>query len=316
MEGPAPALVLPLGAASAAPHGLVGGKARGFATIFAAGLPAPEGFVLTTAAYRAAGGGAAPPARVPRGLEAAIAAALEPLGDAPVAVRSSADGEDGDGASHAGQFATVLGARGAREVADAVLECWASAGGARAVAYRGRDGAAAARPPLMAVLVQRLVGPAAAGVVMTADPVTGDRDVLVVNASWGLGEAVVSGIVTPDDYRLARADGALRSATIGLKDVMLVPAPAGGLDERPVPAALREAPALGAAALDAVRRGALACEAVAGRPVDCEFCLADGGVVWLQCRPVTALPPAPTTVGAHDDQRGTLGPLPGRMAVG
>lgn len=274
--------VLPLAAAATRPPWLVGGKARGFATLTAAGLPVPDGFVITTLAHRAASGGRV----VPSLLAGLIAAELELLGDDPMAVRSSACGEDGGEHSFAGQYATVLGVRGSREVLAAVAECWGSAGGARALAYQGR---AVGAETAMAVIVQRLVRPAAAGVAFTADPVTGDRETVVVNASYGLGEAVVSGVVTPDDYRLARDDGRILRIGVGEKDVMLR-WDDGMVREVPVPEAHRTARALDDAALAAVHRGALACEDALGRPVDCEFCVADDQVTWVQCRPLTALP--------------------------
>jgi len=275
--------ILPLTVATALPESLVGGKARGFATLVDAGLPVPDGFVITTVAHRAAG--AARP--LPADLRQALAAALDDLGDEPVAVRSSACGEDGGDHSFAGQYATVLGVRGLAEVAEAVAVCWASADADRARAYRRRTGPGGEE--CMAVIVQRLVRPDAAGIVFTADPVTGGRDVVVVNASYGLGEAVVSGVVTPDDYRLARADGRIVRVDVGDKDLMLV-WDGAGVREVPVPEAHRAARALDDDALAAVHAGALACEQLAGRPVDCEFCLADGRVTWLQCRPLTALP--------------------------
>jgi pyruvate,water dikinase len=269
-----------------APRGLVGGKARGFGTLIGAGLPVPDGFVITTVAYRAAGGGDGPPGAVPPPLAERIEEALGSLGDGPLAVRSSAGAEDGAEHSFAGQYATLLGVRGVAEVLDAIVECWASAAGHRAVAYGGRAGAAGVE---MAVLVQALLHPDAAGVAFTADPVTGDRQTLVVNASYGLGEAVVSGVVTPDDYRLARDDGRIVRLDVGDKDVMMV-WDGGSVREVDVPPAHRGARALDDEALAAIHRGALACEEILGRPVDCEFCVCDGRVMWLQCRPLTALP--------------------------
>jgi phosphoenolpyruvate synthase/pyruvate phosphate dikinase len=275
--------ILPLDAAATRPQWLVGGKARGFATLTGAGLPVPDGFVITTLAHRAANGAV----RVPAGLAGAIAEALDLLGDDPMAVRSSACGEDGAEHSFAGQYATILGARGSDEVLAAVAECWRSAGDARALAYRDHvDGGVATS---MAEIVQRLVQPTAAGIAFTADPVTGDRETVVVNASYGLGEAVVSGVVTPDDYRLSRADGQILRLEIGDKDVMLH-WDGGTVREIAVPDPHRAARALDDDALAAVHRGALACEEALGRPVDCEFCVADDRVTWVQCRPLTALP--------------------------
>lgn len=260
---------------------LVGGKARGFAVIARAGLSAPEGFVVTTAAHRAAAGG-----RMPGSVARRVAELVRGLGDGPLAVRSSATAEDGADDSHAGQYLTRLGVRGADEALEAIHACWASAGDARAAAYRahrGHDGRVD-----MAVIVQRLAGGEAAGVGMTCDPVTGDRDTVVVNAALGLGELLVSGLVTPDDYRLGREDGRLLSFAPGDHDIMLVAGP-DGLVEVPVPAAQRGRRVLDDALLAEVHDGMLRCERALGRPADCEFAVAGGRVVWLQCRPMTAL---------------------------
>jgi pyruvate,water dikinase len=285
--GAAPSLV-PLADLALVDPGLVGGKARGLATLAAAGLAVPEGFVVTTAAHRAAranGGGGA----VPAALAEAVGARLEPFGEGPYAVRSSAADEDGADRSNAGQYATLLGVSRAGVVA-AISECWRSAEGERAGAYR-RAGGEERPPPDMAVLVQRLAPAEASGVVFTVDPLSGDAAALVVNASWGLGETVVSGIVTPDEYRVARADGRLLRFAPGWKDVMLVHDGAE-VREVEVPPERREAPALDPGVLEAVRLGALSCEALLERPADLEFCTIGGEVRWLQCRPITALAPA------------------------
>ncbi len=291
--------------ASAEPD-LVGGKARGFAALRAAGLPVPEGFVLTTAVHRAA---LADSGRVPDAVAGEVARLVAGFGDAPLAVRSSASGEDGGDHSHAGQYLTRLGVRGHEEALGAVRDCWASAAEGRAAAYRahrGQDGAVH-----MAVIVQRLAHGEAAGVCMSCDPVTGDRGTIVVNASYGLGELVVSGLVTPDDYRLARKDGALVAFAPGYKDLTLVMGDDGPV-EMEVPEHLREARVLDDAHLAELHDGVLRCERVLGRPADCEFSIVDGRVMWLQCRPMTALgaaekpdtPPAPAAgpidhTGAH-----------------
>ena len=267
----------------AADPGLVGGKARGFAVIARAGLPAPDGFVVTAAVHREA---LADGGRIADGVRARIAELVSGMGDAPLAVRSPATAEDGAELSHAGQFLTRLGVRGPDEALDAVRACWESATDPRAEAYRENRGGEGAVE--MAVVVQRLAAGEAAGVCMSCDPVSGDPETVVVNAAFGLGELVVSGLVTPDDYRLSRATGALLRFEPGYKDVMLVMGP-DGPEERPVAAWKREARVLGDALLDELHRGLIACERELGRPADCEFSVVDGRVVWLQCRPMTAL---------------------------
>ena len=262
---------------------LIGGKARGFAVLREAGLPVPEGFVLTTTVHQAA---LADSGRIPRPVAEEVVRRVGEMGEVPLAVRSSASGEDGGDHSHAGQYLTRLGVRGAREALDAVLECWESAVDARAAAYRahrGQDDAVR-----MAVIVQRLAHGDAAGVCMSCDPVTGDPGTTVVNASWGLGELVVSGLVTPDDYRLARADGALVAFEAGDKDVMLVMGERGPVEVE-VPEHRRLERVLADAHLAELHDGVLRCERVLGRPADCEFSIVDDRVVWLQCRPMTAL---------------------------
>ena len=285
--------------ASATPE-LVGGKARGFATLRAAGLPVPEGFVLTTAVHRAA---LADSGRIPHAVAGEMARLIAGFGDVPLAVRSSAAGEDGADHSHAGQYLTRLGVRGHEEALGAVRDCWASAADGRAAAYRAHRGQDEAVH--MAVIVQRLADGEAAGVCMSCDPVTGDRGTVVVNASYGLGELVVSGLVTPDDYRLSREDGSLVAFTPGDKDLMLVMGDDGPVEVE-VRAHLREARALGDAHLAELHDGVLRCERVLGRPADCEFSIVDGRVLWLQCRPMTALgdPGAP-----HQPAAPAAGPI-------
>jgi pyruvate,water dikinase len=272
-------MIVPLEHVGRAGTALVGGKARGFAVLAAAGLKVPTGFVVTTEAFHGLGGS-------PNGLRDAVAEHVALLGDGPLAVRSSATDEDGAERSHAGQYLTRLGVRGVDGVVKAVAECWASAGDERALAYR-RDRGADDQRVAMAVLVQRLVAPDASGVCTSVDPLTGDP-VTVVNAAWGLGEAVVSGLVTPDDYRLARHDGRLLRFEPGWKDVMIVPGPEG-VQEAEVAFERREARVLDDRVLAALHDGVLLCEAVLGMAVDCEFCVTGDELTWLQCRPLTAL---------------------------
>ncbi len=286
MEEPA-ATVVALTHVGAADPARIGGKARGFGVLARAGLAIPEGVVLTTAAHRAYLAGR----RMPEAVAREVARFVEAAGGAPLAVRSSASAEDGADHSYAGQYLTRLGVRGVAETLDAVRACWESAEGAEARAYRlhrGDDDG----PVAMAVIVQRLVPAEAAGVCMSVDPVTGDRGTFVVNAAHGLGELVVAGLVTPDDYRLARDDGRVLHLTPGEMDVMLVMSGDGPVQVE-VPPGRRHAPVLAGGHLRALHAGLLACEEVLGAPVDCEFGVVDGGVVWLQCRPVTALAPFP-----------------------
>ena len=275
--------MVPLSEVGGADPDLIGGKARGFAVIARAGLSAPDGFVLTSAVHRAA---AADSGRMPTRVAERVVNMVRDMGDAPLAVRSSATTEDGVELSYAGQYLTRLGVRGPEETLDAIMACWDSAMDARAEAYRagrGGDGAVA-----MAVIVQHLAAGEAAGVCMSRDPVTGDPETVVVNAAFGLGEQIVSGLVTPDDYRLSRSNGALVRFDAGYKDTMLV-LTGDGPREVPVPHARREERVLDDVLLGDLHRGLLHCERELGGPADCEFSVVEGRVIWLQCRPMTAL---------------------------
>jgi phosphoenolpyruvate synthase/pyruvate phosphate dikinase len=280
----AEAHVLPLGLGGATEA--LGGKAAGFAILAAAGLDFPDGFILGADAHRHArslGWTAGKP--IPATTSAAVSEALAFLPGEAFAVRSSAVAEDGSSASFAGQFETIVGV--AREdVVAAIAECWVSAASGRALAYRSAD----YHQQAMAVIVQPFVAADVSGVIVTVDPVTGDARTLLVNASFGLGEAVVSGLVTPDEYRLARADACVVAATIAAKELEIVRGSDGTLEERALPVERSTAPTLDAEQLRALWQGALRAEAALGRPADLEFAFADGRLLWLQCRPLTALP--------------------------
>jgi pyruvate,water dikinase len=237
---------------------------------------------------------------LPEALEAAIreayAALAERLGtsDPAVAVRSSAVGEDGEGASFAGQQATFLNVRGADAVLAAIRACWAGLWSARAVGYRRRLGEEA--NPAIAVLVQSLVLPDVAGVAFTVNPVSGDPAELLIDASWGLGEAVVSGRVTPDQVIVEKASGVVRSYLVGTKEVEVFPEGAG-VDLRDVPAAKRQLRALTAPHIQALAALASEVEAHRGPAQDLEWAIVGERVYLLQARPITGLPPAPPPGG-------------------
>jgi phosphoenolpyruvate synthase/pyruvate phosphate dikinase len=273
--------ILWLGDPRAADAALTGGKAASLSAL-AAEHRVPPGFVV-----------ALDGATLDRVARAAVTAAYRALGersgvaDPPVAVRSSAVDEDGADASFAGQHDTYLGVSGAEQVWWAIARCVASFGAERALAYRRRAGLPDT-PDRAAVLVQRLVPADAAGVVFSANPVTGARDEVVVNAAWGLGESVVSGTVTPDAIVVARDGLAVREHTIADKRRMTVSIP-GGTREVPVPGRLARMPAVDAAQARAAARLAIALERRAGRPVDLEVAWAGPELFLLQCRPITTL---------------------------
>ena len=267
----------------------VGGKAANLGELTRAGLPVPDGFVLTTAAHRAA---AAAGGAVPDDVAAALREAYDRLGGGPVAVRSSATAEDLPGASFAGQQDTFLNVRGADRVQAAVAGCWASLWTDRAVAYRAERSI----PPdsvALAVVVQQMVAAESSGVLFTADPATGRRDQLVVSAAWGLGESVVGGLVGTDDHVVDKASGRVLSRRVADRTEMTVYADGGGTEQRPVPAELGRGPVLDDAAIAELAGLAARIEEHFGTPQDVEWARADGRFHIVQSRPITALP-APT----------------------
>jgi rifampicin phosphotransferase len=294
-------LVLPLDD-PAADLATVGGKGASLARLIRAGLPVPGGFHITTAAYRAfvqpfrdeidpddPERTAALFARhsVPVPVAGEILSAYQALGeDVPVAVRSSATAEDLPELSFAGQQDTYLNIRG-DGLLDAVKLCWASLWNARAIAYRDRH-PVPDEDVALAVVVQELVEADAAGVMFTANPVTGTREETVINVSWGLGEAVVGGQVTADTI-VVSGDTVLQ-ASIADKTVMTVGTLAG-TEERPVPDELRRKPVLDEA--QAVGLAALGArvQQLYGMPRDVEWVRRDGAFAIVQACPITGLKP-------------------------
>ena len=250
---------------------LVGGKGLNLGRLARAGLPVPPGFVITTAAYREPNDPA---------VEPAILSAYRQLGGL-VAVRSSATAEDLEGASFAGQQETFLGIEGEETLLQAVRDCWRSLFTARAVAYRRQQGIGDDAIS-MAVVVQRLVNAEAAGVLFTRDPTDPAGTRMLVEGSWGLGEAVVSGRVTPDRWTLQRETGQVLSKAISTKPVQVT-----ARGEEIVPADLQSQPCLAPGDLRALHALAQQIEALYGTPQDVEWGT-DRGQVWLlQSRPIT-----------------------------
>ena len=173
-----------------------------------------------------------------------------------VAVRSSAVDEDGSLASAAGLYETCLNVVGIGAVAEAVVRCWASGESERARAYRRHHGQAL-DGFRMAVLVQQFIPSEVSAVVFSANPVTGNRDEVMINVSWGLGESVVGGRVSPDTYVVRKGDLAVVQRQVADKQRMTVPTP-GGTSEVPVPGALRTRPTLDEAQILAMVHLALA----------------------------------------------------------
>ncbi|KOV86682.1 rifamycin-inactivating phosphotransferase [Nocardia sp. NRRL S-836] len=232
-------------------------------------------------------------APIPDDVAAAITGELTRLGDqVAYAVRSSATAEDLPTASFAGQQDTYLNVVGAASVLRHVSRCWASLFTERAVTYRLRNGFDHHRVH-MAVVVQQMVFPQAAGVLFTADPITSNRRVACVEAGFGLGEALVSGLVNADVYRVR--DGEIVSRAVAAKDLAIEALPGGGTREQEVEPDRREQPALtDEQVLELVRLGRRI-EAHFGRPQDIEWCLAGDGFQVVQSRPITTLFPVPET---------------------
>ncbi|MFF4798828.1 rifamycin-inactivating phosphotransferase [Streptomyces sp. NPDC001351] len=228
---------------------------------------------------------------VPADLAAAITRALARLGErAACAVRSSATAEDLPTASFAGQQDTYLNVVGPTAILQHVSRCWASLFTERAVTYRQRNGIDH-RTVLMAVVVQRMVFPDAAGILFTADPVTGNRKVATVDAGFGLGEALVSGLVNPDVFKVR--GGEVVARTIAAKQRAVEALPAGGTREVAVDSRRQEQPALTDAQVVQLVRLGRRIEAHFGRPQDIEWCLVDGDFQIVQSRPITTLFPVP-----------------------
>jgi len=310
---------------------LVGGKGANLGELSRVdGVLVPDGFCVTTDAYRRVTTEApaldalfeqlthltpddreqigAVSAQVRRAIEdyvlpdevaSAIAGALSRLGDdTACAVRSSATAEDLPSASFAGQQDTYLNVVGPDEVLRHVVRCWASLFTERAVTYRMRNGIDH-RKVHMAVVVQRMVFPESSGIMFTADPVTSDRTVTSIDAGFGLGEALVSGQVSPDIYTVR--DGAVVGKTIATKLRALHATPSGGTQMREVPPEQRNQPVLTDAQIVRLADLGRQIETHFGSPQDIEWCLRDGDFRIVQSRPITTLFPIPES--SDDENR-------------
>src|SRR5271167_2693410 len=228
---------------------------------------------------------------IPDDLAAAITRSLARFGDrAAYAVRSSATAEDLPTASFAGQHDTYLNVVGPAATLQHVSRCWASLFTERAVTYRLRNGFDRGKVQ-MAVVVQQMVFPQAAGILFTADPITFNRKVASVEASFGLGEALVSGLVNADLYKVR--DGEVVAKAIATKQLAIHPSPASGTQEQAIEPERQEQPALTDAQVVRLAQLGRRIEAHLGRPQDIEWCLVDDGFQIVQSRPITTLFPIP-----------------------
>lgn len=255
---------------------LVGGKGLSLGLMSTAKLPVPPGFCLTSEAYRTARG------EEPNdSLKAVIVDAYTRLGKGLVAVRSSATAEDGRAASFAGQQETILGVEGDESLLSAVVRCWRSLHTERAKAYRRKQGIDESTLA-MAVVVQKLVNAEVAGVLFTTDPMDPSEKRMLIEASWGLGEAVVSGRVQPDRFQVDRETGRVLDRQPGRKRIRI-----DARGESPVIAPDHERLCLDDEHLKQLVELGQAVERFYREPRDVEWAYADGQFFLLQARPIT-----------------------------
>lgn len=267
-------MIAPLAEAGA--EATYGGKAASLARAIGARLPVPDGFAVDWETVSRAADGDAEAAQ-------AIVDAFRAHPATHVAVRSSAVGEDSLDASFAGQHVTILNVDSEPMLLDAVRTIHASARAEAALAYRKRMGVTG--EPKIAVVVQRMVDADAAGVLFTRNPLTGANE-RVIESAWGLGEAVVAGLVTPDRFRIDTS-GAILARDAGRKDVAVRRDANGGVIEQPVPDADVMRLSLTDAQLAELHALAQKCETYFGGPQDIEWAIANGTLALLQSRPIT-----------------------------
>ncbi|MCB0216482.1 MAG: phosphoenolpyruvate synthase [Chloroflexi bacterium] len=329
-------LVLPFAALGAADLPLVGGKGANLGEMTRAGLPVPPGFCVTTEAFRrfVAGDPELEPAvyarlaalapddvagvreagqairarllalPVPAEVEQALLDAWRRLGpDAAYALRSSATAEDLPGASFAGQQDSFLNLRGREALVDALRRAWVSLFTDRAILYRAQNGFDHREVRLSAV-VQRMVLSEVSGILFTADPLSGNRHVASIDAGFGLGEALVSGIVSADNFRVDKRSGAILERRVADKRQAIRPRADGGTETVPLAAGDSRRASLSDAQARALTELGSRVEAHFGRPQDIEWVIdAAGDLFLVQSRPITSLfplpEPGPTDGGLH-----------------
>jgi pyruvate,water dikinase len=303
----------------------VGGKAANLGALTRAGVSVPPGFCATTRAFdrfiaslpdpdlhfaslEALDGSSVDAARaaaesmrsaldalaMPEDVARAIVSAWRALGpEHSLAVRSSATAEDLPGASFAGQQDTYLNVRGEAALLDSVRRCWISLFTDRAVLYRAR-GRFGHRSVRLAVVVQWLIDPDVSGILFTADPISGRRHVASIDAGFGLGEALVSGVISADLYRVDRRSGEVLLARPGDKAFAIRSVSGGGTTREALPESRRRARALTDAQVRALAEVGTRVESLyGGVPQDIEWCIAGGAIYVVQARPITSLFPIP-----------------------
>lgn len=299
---------------------MVGGKGMSLSKLLTAGISVPDGFHITTASYRlfvevnriqpyinkllgeihftdsaqleaasAQIGLFFHRGKMPEEVTAAIRSAYDGLGSIPVAVRSSATAEDLPEASFAGQQDTYLNILGESQVLDAVKRCWASLWTARAISYRMKNNIKQEKVSI-AVVVQKLVFSHGAGVMFTQNPINGRRREMVINAAWGLGEAVVSSLVTPDTIIVDKNTGRIVSYKSANKEIMTVRT-SNGTEEVSTPAKLRKKHTLTRDQVVRLAQLGKKIETYYEMPMDVEWAMEKDKLYIVQARPITVLPP-------------------------
>jgi len=275
-----------------------GAKAVGLGDAARAGLPVPPGIALSGPLVDDVAAG-------DTGAIAAVLAAAAPL-SGPLAVRSSAVDEDGADASFAGQHLTLLNVPSVEHLTAAVTEIWWSANSDSAITYRKRVGLFT--QPSIGVVVQQLLDPEVAGVMFTQNPINGN-DERLIEASWGLGEVVVSGRVIPDNFRLD-STGTVLDRNPGVKKIAIRAVADGGTVEEAIAPELVEAPCLDDANLAQLDALARRCEEVYGPARDIEWAIDDGRLYILQCRAITKAGSSPRKPASEDDELGVIAMVP------
>lgn len=303
---------------------LVGGKGANLGELTRAGFPVPAGFCVTTVAFRLFLQGAGDTTQmfadlaavnpedtsairhlgeavrsrlrqvsIPDAVTAAVAGAWRGAGaENAYAVRSSATAEDLPGTSFAGQQDTYLNVRGQNDLLEKVRACWISLFTDRAITYRQKNGFGHRRV-FLSVIVQRMVFPDVSGILFTADPIDGRRHIVSIDAGFGLGEALVSGLVSADLYKVDKRSGAIVERKIATKTLAIWPTAEGGTEQKPIAGDRRTASSLTDEQVRALAALGARIEAHYQAPQDIEWCIEAGAISVVQSRPITTLYPLP-----------------------
>lgn len=307
----------------------VGGKGANLGEMTKAGFPVPGGFCVTTESYRkfvednrlmefiTQGIKGATPGNISE-IGAKLRARIKqseipgevkreiihtiPQAEAYYAVRSSATAEDLPFASFAGQQDTYLNIRGEASLLEAVRDCWASLFTDRAILYRIQNHIDHDKVQ-MSVVIQEMVFPEVSGILFTADPVSGHRGIVSIDASYGLGEALVAGLVSPDIYKVEKSTGQIVSKTVAEKKMAILPLEGGGTEKVTIRGAESTRQVLDDAQIKRLAELGMAIEKHYGHPQDIEWCLEKGQFHIVQSRAITSLFPLPEPIPADDALR-------------